>query len=128
MLTFGVSLPIHWRRKQEPALAEASAELSRSRRLYEAQAQQIYFDLRDQYLAAETAGRVLKIYREGLIPQATATFDAGLAAYQTGREDFETLLSSFLDVLNLDIEYWRTLAEHETALARIEQLAGNTTH
>jgi outer membrane protein, heavy metal efflux system len=126
MLSLGISVPIHWRRKQEPEQAEASAELNRSRRLYEAQVQQTYFDLRDQYLAAETAGRVLKIYREGLIPQATATFDAGLAAYQSGREDFETLLSSFLDVLNLDMEYWRTLAEHETALARIEQVAGNT--
>jgi outer membrane protein, heavy metal efflux system len=126
MLTLGVSLPIHRRRKQEPELAQASAELSRSRRLYEAEVQQTYFDLRDQYLAAETAGRVLKIYRGGLIPQATATFDAGLAAYQTGREDFETLLSSFLDILNLDMEYWRTLAEHETALARIEQVVGNT--
>lgn len=126
VLTFGVSVPIHWRHKQEPALAQASAELSQSRRLYEAAVQQTYFDLRDQYLAAETAGRVLTIYRQGLIPQATATFDAGLAAYQSGREDFETLLSSFLDVLNLDMEYWRTLAEHETALARIEQEAGST--
>ena len=88
--------------------------------------QQTYFDLRDQYLAAETAGRVLKIYREGLIPEATATFDAGLAAYQSGREDFETLLGAFRDVLNLDMEYWQTLAQHEIALARIEQVAGNT--
>ncbi|MGH9454531.1 MAG: TolC family protein [Terriglobia bacterium] len=128
MLTFGVQVPIHWRRKQRPHLAQEVEELSRSRRSYEAQVQQSYFDVRDRYLAAETAANVLTIYRQGLIPQATATFNAGLASYQTGREDFQTLLDSFRDVLNLDIEYWRTLASHETALAHLEALTGITLH
>ncbi|MGH9345192.1 MAG: TolC family protein [Terriglobia bacterium] len=126
MLTFGVQVPIHWRRKQRPHLAQEVAELGRSRRSYEAQVQQSYFDVRDQYLAAETDAHVLTIYRQGLIPQAAATFNAGLAAYQTGREDFQTLLDSYRDVLNLDIEYWRTLAGHETALAQLEELTGIT--
>jgi hypothetical protein len=29
-----------------------------------------------------------------------------------------------MDVLNFDREYWKTLAEHETALSRIEQVTG----
>ncbi len=126
MLTLGMRIPIHRRRKQEPELAQAQEELNRSRREYEAQVQQAYFDVRDQLLAAQAATELLKIYREGLIPQATATFQAGLAAYQSNREDFETLLNSFLDVLNLDTDYWRTLADHETALARIEKRTGVT--
>jgi cobalt-zinc-cadmium efflux system outer membrane protein len=68
----------------------------------------------------------LKIYNEGLIPQSDATFHAGLAAYQANRQDFETLLSSFLDVLNLDLEYRSEVAEHESALARLERLTGVT--
>ncbi|HEV2418749.1 MAG TPA: TolC family protein [Terriglobia bacterium] len=128
MLTFGVQLPIHWRRKQRPHLAQEVEELDSSRRSYEAQVQQAYFDVRDQYLAAQTDARVLTIYRQGLIPQAAAAFNAGLAAYQTGREDFQTLLGSFLDVLNLDLEYWRTLADHETALAQLEQITGTDFH
>jgi len=59
-----------------------------------------------------------------LIPQALATYQAGLASYQTGRLDFESLFSAFMDVLNFDSEYWKTLMEHEMALARIEQVAG----
>ncbi|MGH9357581.1 MAG: TolC family protein [Terriglobia bacterium] len=126
MLTLGVQLPIHWRRKQRPHLTEEVAELNRSRRMYEAEVQQSYFDVRDQYLAVETDTHVLTIYRQGLIPQAAATFNAGLAAYQGGREDFQTLLNSYLDVLNLDMEYWRTLAGRETALAQLEALTGIT--
>jgi len=67
---------------------------------------------------------MLKIYREGLIPQALATYQSGLAGYQTGRQDFETLLSAFMDVFNFDEEYWKALSEHESALSRIEQLTG----
>jgi cobalt-zinc-cadmium efflux system outer membrane protein len=125
-LSIGINIPIYHSRRQEPELAEAAEELNQSRRQYEAQVQQAYFEVKDQYLAAQTDAHVLTIYRQGLIPQATATFNAGLAAYQTGREDFQTLLDSFLDVLNLDLEYWRTLANHETALARLEQLTGIT--
>jgi cobalt-zinc-cadmium efflux system outer membrane protein len=123
-LSFGVKIPIYHSRRQNPELAQAAEELNQSRREYEAQVQQTYFQVKDQYLAADTSAKVLKIYREGLIPQATATFQAGLAAYQVGHEDFQSLLGSFLDVLNLDKEYWRTLADHEGALARLERLTG----
>ncbi len=124
MLSFGVRIPIYRSRKQRPEVAQAAEELHRSRREYEAQVQQAYFDIRDQYLRAETAARILNMYREGLIPQAAGTFKAGVAAYEANRQDFETLLTSFLDVLHLDEEYWRTLLDHETALARLEQVAG----
>ena len=40
------------------------------------------------------------------------------------RQDFEPLLSSFMDVLNLELEYQRELADHEMALARLETLTG----
>lgn len=123
-LSVGIKIPIYHSRRQDPELAQAAAELNQSRHEYEAQVQQAYFEVKDQYLAAETGAKVLKIYREGLIPQAQATFRAGLAAYESGQEDFESLLSSFRDLLNLDTEYWRTLADHETALARLEQLTG----
>ncbi|HWO27548.1 MAG TPA: hypothetical protein VNO32_01995, partial [Candidatus Acidoferrum sp.] len=68
------------------------------------------------------------IYKEGLLPQARAGFQAGIAAYQNNRQDFESLLSSFLDVLHLDEEYWQNTAERETALARLEQLTGLSLH
>jgi len=124
MLSVGLRIPIHRLRKQQPELAQSVEELNRSRREYEAGVQQAYFGVRDQFVAAQTSSQLLKIYREGLIPQATATFQAALAAYQSNRQDFETLLRSFQDVLNLDIQYWRTLAEHESALAQIERLTG----
>ena len=124
MLSAGVQIPIYVNRKQRPELAQATEELNRSRHEYEAQVQQSYFDTRDQYSQADAAARILKIYREGLIPQSESTFKAGLAAYEANRQDFETLMNSFLDVLRTDEEYWSTLLDHETAVARLEQITG----
>jgi len=124
MLTFGVRVPIYRKRKQQPELAQAEADQNRARSEYEMQSQHVAFDLRQQYLDAEKSEELLKIYREGLIPQARAELQAGLAAYQSNRLDFQALLNSFLDVLKLDEEYWQTLSQHETSLSQIEGITG----
>src|SRR5713101_10157593 len=125
-LTLGVRIPIYRGRRQHPELAQAEADQSRAKSEHEAQTQQIAFQLRQQFLGTEKSAELLKIYREGLIPQARAELQAGMAAYQSNRQDFQALLASFLDVLKLDEEYWQTLSEHETALAQMEELTGVT--
>ncbi len=124
MLTFGVRVPIYRGRKQRPELAQAEAELNRSRSESEVQSQQVAFEVRSEYETAQKSAELLNIYREGLLPQARAGFQAGIAAYQNNRQDFQSLLASFLDVLHLEEEYWKSAAERETALARLEQLTG----
>lgn len=124
MFTLGVRIPIYRSRRQQPELAQARAEQDRARSESETQTQQIAFALRQEFLTQEKSAELLKIYREGLIPQAHAELQAGMAAYQSNRQDFQALLASFLDVLKLDGEYWQTLAEHETAWARIEEMTG----
>jgi outer membrane protein, heavy metal efflux system len=124
MVTLGVRIPLYRGRRQQPELAQAEADQSRAKSDYETQTQQIAFQLRQQFLGAEKSAELLKIYRQGLIPQARAELQAGMAAYQSNRQDFQGLLASFLDVLKLDEEYWQTLSEHETALAQIEEVTG----
>ncbi len=122
MAGFSVTLPNRGRRKAE--LAEAEANRDQANKQLEAEVQQRLAEVQDQYVVAQTSAEQLKIYEDGLIPQANATFQSALAAYQANRQDFETLLSSFRDVLNLEIEYQRELAEHEVAMAHLEMLTG----
>jgi cobalt-zinc-cadmium efflux system outer membrane protein len=96
----------------------------RSHSELEVQSQQAAAELKVQYETAQKTAELLKIYKEGLLPQARAGFQAGIAAYQNNRQDFQSLLSSFLDVLHLDEEYWQNTAEREAALAQLEQLTG----
>jgi outer membrane protein, heavy metal efflux system len=122
-ITFGVKIPLHYG-KQRAELAQAEAELNRARSDREAQSQQLAADLRQQYVIAEQSAELLKINREGLVPEARTGFQAGLASYQNNRQDFQPLLNSYLDILRLDQENLQTLADHETAIARLEQMTG----
>jgi len=122
--TFGARIPIYHKKKQQPELAQAEIDRTRAQSQLEAQSQEISSILRKEYVSAEKSAELLKIYRDGLLPQARAELQAGFAAYQSNRQDFLALLASFLDVLKLDEEYWQTLSEHETALGQIEELTG----
>ncbi|PYP90893.1 MAG: TolC family protein [Candidatus Angelobacter sp. Gp1-AA117] len=124
ILTFGINLPNRGRRRAE--LAEAREKQERATQEVRIETQRQMADLQEQFVAVQTSTEQLKIYKEGLIPQAAATFSAALAAYQTNRQDFQTLLSSFLDALDVDLQYQRELADHESGLAKIEALTGVT--
>src|SRR5712671_4159572 len=128
MLSVGVRVPIYRGRKQRPELAQAEAEQLRARSELQAQSQQLAGDLRSQYVIVQQTSELLKIHREGLSPQARSEFQAGIAAYQSNKQDFQALLTAFLDVLHLDEDYWQNMAEYETAVARIEQLTGLSLH
>jgi outer membrane protein TolC len=122
MASFSITLPNRGRRKAE--LAEAEANRDQVNKQLEAEVQRRLAEVKGQLVVAQTSEEQLKIYKDGLIPQSDATFRSALAAYQANRQDFQTLLSSFMDVLNLQLEYQRELADHEIALARLENLTG----
>ncbi len=122
MATFGIRLPNRGRQKAE--LAEAQENQERAGHELDAESQRVLSEVQQQYVRAKTAEEQLKIYSDGLVPQSEATFQSALSAYQSNREDFESLLSGSLDVLNLDLEYRNELVEHESALAELERLTG----
>jgi outer membrane protein TolC len=122
MASFGIRLPNRGRQRAE--LVEARENQERARNDLDAESQRVLSEVQQQYVRAKTSEERLKIYSDGLVPQSEATFRSALSAYQSNRQDFETLLSGFLDVLNLDLEYRNELVEHESALAELERLTG----
>jgi outer membrane protein TolC len=124
VLSVGVRVPIYRSRKQKPELAQAETEVLCARSELETQSQRVASELREQYVITQQTTEILKIHREGLSPQARSEFQAGLASYQSNKQDFQAVLTAFLDVLHLDEEYWQSLAEYETAIGRIEQITG----
>ena len=121
-----VSVNFPRRKPRQAAVAQAQVNVERAQTEMDAQLQAALAEVQKQYVMVKTSEEQLLIYRDGLIPQAQATIQAGLAAYQSSREDFETLFSSFMDVLSLNVEYQQTILDHETALAHIERLTGVT--
>jgi outer membrane protein TolC len=124
MLTFTVTLPNRGRKRAE--LSEATENRQTAAAELTAEVQRRMAEVQNQFVIAKTSTEQLKIFREGLLPQAAATFHAAITAYQANRQDFETLLSSFRDVLDFEEQYQKELSEHESALARLESLTGVT--
>ena len=122
MASFSVRLPN--RGRQHAALAEAEQNHERAQQELDAESQRVLSEVQQQYVRAKTSEERLRIYSDGLVPQSEAPFRSALSAYQSNRQDFASLLSSFHDVLNLDLEYRSELVDHESALAELERLAG----
>jgi outer membrane protein TolC len=122
MVTFSVSLPN--RSRVRAAEAEAQSKLGQARAEKDSRGKQMEGDLGEQIAIVRSSEEQLKVYDQGLIPQSEAALNSGLAAYRAGKQDYQGLLSSFSDTLQLAIEREQTLAQHESAVARIEALIG----
>jgi outer membrane protein, heavy metal efflux system len=122
MATLSIKLPN--RSRVRAMEGEAQAKLLQAESEKQARLKQMEGDLGEQIAVAQTSEQQLKVYDEGLIPQSEAALNAGLAGYSAGKQEYQGLLASFSDTLQLAVERERTLAEHESAIARIEGLIG----
>jgi outer membrane protein, heavy metal efflux system len=125
MLTLGAKVPLYFWRKQTPAIEQAAAEREAALSDMRATRLEAEADAQSRMLAMRTAERTMSIYREGLIAQAEAAENSALNDYRAGKIDFTTLLDAALDVLNARQAYWRALADHEIAAARLRQIIGD---
>jgi outer membrane protein TolC len=125
MLNLGAKVPLYFWRKQTPAIEQAALEAESAREQTRATQLQVSSDAESSLVAMRTAERIMSIYRDGLIPQAETSKASAMAAYRVGKVDFQTLLSSVLDLQNLRQEYYRSLADHEIAIAKIQQVIGD---
>lgn len=123
-LRLGVELPFWKRQKQEPRIRAAEAELEAARHeLRDAEA-----EIRAQAarLASDwsQADRQVARYREGILPQSSATLDAARSSYLAGRGDFSTLLEDFNLWLEAREQLARREADRYAAWAALESLTG----
>ena len=124
MLTVGARIPLYFWRRQTPAVEQAALEESAARSQIRAHELDAGAAAEERLVAIHASDRVLRIYEEGLIPQAENSLEAALAAYRVSKVDFQTMLSAFVDLLELRQEYYRELADHEIAVAKLEQIIG----
>jgi hypothetical protein len=47
-----------------------------------------------------------------------------MSAYEVGKLDFLSMLTSFVDVLDYEVSYYEELSKFQSALARLEPLVG----
>jgi outer membrane protein TolC len=124
-ITVSVNIPIFYKSKQRQGVAEASEELLSAEKMRDNRLNEAKFELKQEYLAAKSSERLLTLYSKGVVPQSSLALESSMASYQVGNVDFISLLANFTILLNYETEYYRQLADYQTAVARIEVLTGS---
>lgn len=123
-LTFTVNIPVFYKTKQREQVRQATEEELSSVKARDNRQNELYFDLKQNYLAAKASETLLKLYSQGVVPQSSLALESSMSSYQVGNVDFLTVIGNFTTVLNYETDYYRELANYQAALARMEALTG----
>jgi cobalt-zinc-cadmium efflux system outer membrane protein len=123
MVTVGLDLPI-WHGKYKAGVREAERMIESSEAGKEAAEKQTEYDVRDAQFKLVTARRTLDLYKNALIPQSQARFDASEAGYRTGKVGFLDLLESERFLLNARVVSAMAESDVGVQTARLERAIG----
>ncbi len=119
-----VDLPVWYGSKLNPMVREAAAEQAMAANERGAALVETRSKIYTMASEIDQSDRMLKLYKDVLIPQANEDVAAGLAAYETGGGDFLMLLDSRRTLFDLELSYYKTLAMREKAVAELGAMAG----
>ncbi len=125
-MTFSFNLPIFYKSKQEKALGEAEESLLEAKRELTATELMLTGSVRENYSMVRAADRLMKLYKEGLMPKVNQDVQLAFSNYVTGRIDALTAITRIKSLLDYDVLYWTQHAEREKAIARLHALMGAT--
>ena len=113
------NLPVY-RDKRRAAKAEAAAAVRMAERQAEGFRSQLTEAIARSYASMEETRQQADLYRQGIIPQATQSFQSALAAYQVGNLEFISLLDALMSTYQAEIDYCRINSEYMRSLVRLE--------
>ena len=119
-----LNIPLYFGKKQRHGLEEAGATLVEAQRTYRNDQQWLLFRLRDRYVAAEAALKLMNLYSQQVVPQSELALQSSLASYEGGSIDFLTVLSNFNTIRDYQMNYFEQRAEYLKALSGLEELTG----
>jgi len=120
----GIRIPLYFASKQREGVRQALSELSGARDSLANSRQDLLFRVKDDFVQAQRAERLVTILRDAIIPQATMALQASQAGYGVGKVDFLTLLNSLLTLQESELELHGEMVAHEKAMARLEEVTG----
>jgi outer membrane protein, heavy metal efflux system len=124
-MQFQVNLPVFYKTKQREAVEQAKIELSASEQNRASRKLELAYELKQMHAMAANADKMLDLYDKAIIPQAELALQSAQSSYSVGTADFLTVVTNFSTIHGYQIDYYRQLADYETALARIEALTGD---
>lgn len=123
--TVGITLPFfHKSDRYLPAQNEALALQRGAFEEERSTLEDARYELSEAHRRAARDAELFRLYRDGLVEQASQTYAAALAAYTTGKSDMTTVLDALSKLYGDQAQMAMTRAEYFQSLAAIEALTG----
>jgi cobalt-zinc-cadmium efflux system outer membrane protein len=123
-LGLSINLPVFYYSKQREQIAEAQAQLDRSRHRLDSARRAVRSALLDLLARFHQHEQVAAAFRRQVVPLAQNAVEAAISGYQVNQVDFLTLLEAEDKLDQYRTEYWRNEAERFRDLVKIEEVVG----
>jgi len=124
--TMGMSLnlPIYTGTKQDRALDQRKAEVAREQYALRDATETVWREASTALADYIRTKDLARLFKTGIIPQASQTVASMLAGYQVNKVDFLNLVRAQITLYNFETEYWKALAGARQSWARLEAAVG----
>jgi outer membrane protein TolC len=125
-LMIGLTVPVApWSLgKYSAGVRSANALMSQSNYEYDNMRNMVFSDVSDALAKVRSNQAQVQIIRGTIIPQALQTLQSTVAAYQTGKQDFLTLIEAQRMLLEAKLEYHMAVMNLCAAHAQLERSVG----
>jgi cobalt-zinc-cadmium efflux system outer membrane protein len=122
----GFSLPLWFGSKQKSRVRASEQLLLASQQQRRSVHDWLTKEAEDSKLNVRVLTENLNEYNEAILPQARASFDAAEIAYEVAEIDFDALLSSQVQLLDIQLERLDLLRQINQTRAILQELYGNS--
>ena len=119
-----MNLPWLNRSKHDAEIQEAQSQVNAQRAQLQIEKASILQEIQEAFIRANSAARLVELYRDTLRPQAQAVLRSASAAYQADQTDFLNLIDSQNTALDVEYSYYRALSEFDARVADLERAIG----
>lgn len=124
MVEGSINLPWLNRRKHDAEIAEATARTTEQDAELSALRNVAFGQIQDALVDAQAAQKLAHVYHDQLRPQAEATLQSSVIAYENDKTSLLNLLDSQMTVINVDLAWLDAVADFDTRLADLELATG----
>jgi cobalt-zinc-cadmium efflux system outer membrane protein len=124
MVEGSINLPWLNHRKHDAEIAEANVEATEQDAELVAIRNIVFGQIQEARVEAGAAQELASMYHDQLLPQAEATLQSSVIAYENDKTDFLDLLDSQTTVIDIDLAWLQAIADFDTRLADLELATG----
>jgi cobalt-zinc-cadmium efflux system outer membrane protein len=124
MVEGSINLPWLNHRKHDAEIAEATARTTEQDAELSALRNVAFGQIQGALVDAQAAQKLAHVYHDQLRPQAEATLESSVIAYENGKTNLLNLLDSQMTVINVDLAWLDAVGDFDARLADLELATG----